>query len=254
MMAAPPHRTYLVQLLAMLSTDGQRPFFDRPTSTMSAVSLHRCGKVMTIQAGNSADAVHMLENTTGGTDHLDAWPKPGDVVLVDDQPKWQRAYDGYHRIPRDQRHTVSTLIDPRTWRDTLCPLDVRLENGGHLPSLVQINVSRADLAALDHALANPASRLQRDATRRFVEDQVMAQLRRSGSLNRGVSLRLNYSNIADVSQVLLAAATAHEFHPDRPSPGHADALRAVLRSIQTQAAAQTFGSASAHEPVDVDAS
>jgi hypothetical protein len=98
----------------------------------------------------------------------------------------------------------------------------------------------SDLRALRHALTDPASRPHHDTTLQLLEHQAIAQQRRPGELTDGVTLRMAGFGLRDASHALLAAATACEHHPRAPSPVRADALRAVLSDIQTQAAGQTL--------------
>jgi hypothetical protein len=174
-------------------------------------------------------------------------------VTVDDDPAWQRAEDGYHRIPTAQRHHVRGLVDPRTWRDTLCPLDAVLEQGRRLPGLITIELDRGGLNAVHHALTHPLGRPGHDATLRFVARQAIAAHRRR-QLDRGVALRLDHNSLRDISRALLDTATAYEHHPRTPSPAHADALRGILRRIQTQAATQTLDPPTMRGPAEVDLS
>jgi hypothetical protein len=258
-----------MQLLAMLSTGGQRPRFHQPTpaAVQPGVSLHRCGDVLAVRAASSADAVRILDDASvlasiapawlrayHSARHRGRWPKPGDVVVVNGHPAWQRADDGYHRIPPDQRARVRVLVDPRSWRDTLCPLDAVLEHGRRLPGLVTIELEHGSFDAVHLALTDPASRPRHDATLRFVARQAIAAQRRRGRPDRGVTLRLDHSSLRDICRALLDAATAYEHHPRTPSPSHADALRGMLRGIQTQAAAQTLDPPAVRGPADVDLS
>jgi hypothetical protein len=255
-----------MQVLAMLSTTGQRPRFDQPNADQiqPAVSLHRCGDLLHIRATNSAEAVRILEDTTTLSDiapawtrayhssrHHGRWPKPGDVVTVDDDPAWQRAEDGYRRIAVPLRHHVRRLIDPRTWRDTLCPLDAVLEQGRRIPGLITIELDRGGLDAVQHALTHPLGRPGHDATLRFLARQAIAAQRRR-RLDHGIALRLDHNSLRDISRALLDTATAYEHHPRTPSSATADALRGVLRRIQTQAATQTLDPPAVRGPAEID--
>ena len=263
-MATDDVRTYRLQLLAMLSTAGRRPRLDQPVRTQAGVSLHRCGLFLPVRARSSGAAVQMFEKAATDADmsaawtrafhgpqHHGRWPKPGDVVLVDGQPEWQRAVDGYRRIPAEQYRRVTALIDPRSWRDTLCPLDAAIERGRQLVGLVDVHLTQTELHALRHVLTNTASRPPHDTTLLSVERQSMARQRRPGGLTGGVMLRLDYGNLHDIRHALLNGATAHEHHPSTPSAVRADGLRTLLRTIQSQAAGQTIGPPRLSAPDDL---
>jgi hypothetical protein len=264
-------RTYRIQMLAMLSTGGQRPRFDHPQThrRQPAVSLHRCGDVLAIRANSSYGAAFRFDDATMRSDvapewtrafyrtHRGHWVKPGDVLAVDGQPTWQNGHNDYHLIPPEQRPHVAALIAPLSWRDTLCPFDAAVEHGRRPRGLVAINLQRSELNVVHRALTDTTTRPD-DPTSQFVERQAVAHLRRRPAFSERVILRLAEAHIDRITQVLLAAAGEHEQQPSptfvQASWAHADGLRALLRRIQTQAAAQALEAPSPRDPAVLDLS
>jgi hypothetical protein len=264
-------RIYRLQLLAMLSTGGQRARFDRPpTQQRLEVSLHRCGDVLAVRADSSNSAALTFDDATRRGDIAPEWTrgfyethrgqriKPGDVIAVEGEPRWQHGPDGRYLIPPQRRPYVAALIDPRSWRDTLCPFDAAVERGRRPRGLVAIGLRRGDLNAVQRALTDTASRPD-DSTRQFVERQVIAHQRRRGVPSQRVTVRLTEAHVRHITRALLTVADEHDHHADSITPGavgwaRADRLRTILRRIQTQAAAQALDPPTPRDPAAFDLS